>query len=226
MLTPDGSSHKDFFISYHSADRLWAEWIAWQLEQAGYSVVLQNWNSQPEQSFTQSMQEALSTTRFTIAVLSPDYLDDLTKETAWTRAFISDPKSEQGALLPVQVRECHQQLKGWASLITYIDLVGRDENEALEVLLVGVQRVCDKSEHSTILQHTITEQPRFPASFPAIENLPPRNQFFTDRESILQQIHAFFSAMNQRNITRPQAIKRTDDKLPEYSRATRSATKG
>ncbi len=26
---------KDFFISYNSADRTWAEWIAWQLEEAG-----------------------------------------------------------------------------------------------------------------------------------------------------------------------------------------------
>jgi hypothetical protein len=26
----------DFFISYTSADRAWAEWIAWQLEAEGY----------------------------------------------------------------------------------------------------------------------------------------------------------------------------------------------
>ncbi len=28
---------KDFFISYNRADRQWAEWIGWQLEEAGYS---------------------------------------------------------------------------------------------------------------------------------------------------------------------------------------------
>jgi TIR domain len=27
-----------FFVSYTSADRTWAEWVAWQLEQAGYQV--------------------------------------------------------------------------------------------------------------------------------------------------------------------------------------------
>ena len=31
---------KDFLISYNKADRAWAEWIAWQLEDAGYSTVL------------------------------------------------------------------------------------------------------------------------------------------------------------------------------------------
>jgi len=34
---------KDFFVSYTANDEPWAEWIAWQLEQAGYSTVLQAW---------------------------------------------------------------------------------------------------------------------------------------------------------------------------------------
>lgn len=38
---------KDFFISYNSADRTWAEWIAWQLEEAGYTTVLQAWDFRP-----------------------------------------------------------------------------------------------------------------------------------------------------------------------------------
>ena len=35
---------KDFFISYNSADKGWAEWIAWQLEEAGYTTILQAWD--------------------------------------------------------------------------------------------------------------------------------------------------------------------------------------
>ncbi len=31
----------DFFVSYTSADRAWAEWIAWQLEAEGYTVIVQ-----------------------------------------------------------------------------------------------------------------------------------------------------------------------------------------
>jgi hypothetical protein len=26
---------KDFFVSYNGKDRAWAEWIAWELEEAG-----------------------------------------------------------------------------------------------------------------------------------------------------------------------------------------------
>ena len=32
---------KDFFISYIGADVQWAEWIAWQLRNAGYATVFQ-----------------------------------------------------------------------------------------------------------------------------------------------------------------------------------------
>ena len=32
--------HKDFFVTYHRADRFWAEWIAWQLEDAEYTTIL------------------------------------------------------------------------------------------------------------------------------------------------------------------------------------------
>ena len=38
---------KDFFISYHKADKNWTEWSAWTLEEAEYSVVIQAWNFRP-----------------------------------------------------------------------------------------------------------------------------------------------------------------------------------
>ncbi|WP_416219215.1 toll/interleukin-1 receptor domain-containing protein [Frankia sp. Cas4] len=34
----------DFFISYTESDRAWAEWVAWQLEVAGYRVLVQAWD--------------------------------------------------------------------------------------------------------------------------------------------------------------------------------------
>ncbi len=40
-------THKDFFISYVDVDCQWAQWIAWQLEDAKYSVYLQEWDLRP-----------------------------------------------------------------------------------------------------------------------------------------------------------------------------------
>src|ERR1022692_4746752 len=42
---------KDFLLSYNHADRAWAEWIAWQLEQAGYSVVIPTRDFAPGSNF-------------------------------------------------------------------------------------------------------------------------------------------------------------------------------
>jgi hypothetical protein len=49
----------DFFVSYTSADRAWAEWIAWQLEAEGYTVVVQSWDFCPGSDFVQQMHQVV-----------------------------------------------------------------------------------------------------------------------------------------------------------------------
>lgn len=65
----------DFFVSYISTDRAWAEWIAWQLEVEGYRVVLQAWDFRLGSDFVQQMHQTVREAKRTIAVLSPAYLD-------------------------------------------------------------------------------------------------------------------------------------------------------
>ena len=65
---------KDVFISYNKADKNWAEWIAWILEEAGYAVVIQAWDFRPGGNFVLEMQRAATGTQKTIAVLSENYL--------------------------------------------------------------------------------------------------------------------------------------------------------
>jgi hypothetical protein len=49
---------RDFFISYTQVNRPWAEWIAVQLEAAGYTTVLQAWDFRPGGDFLHQMQQA------------------------------------------------------------------------------------------------------------------------------------------------------------------------
>ncbi len=128
---------KDFFVSYNSADRHWAEWIAWHLEESGYTTVIQAWDSRPGKNFVLWMQESASQANRTIAVLSQAYLDAAFTQPEWTAAFRQDPTGEKGTLLPVRVETC--DLKGLLPAITYIDLVDLDENVAKEALLEGVK---------------------------------------------------------------------------------------
>lgn len=37
----------DFFISYNKTDKAWAEWIAWELEEADYTTIFQAWDFRP-----------------------------------------------------------------------------------------------------------------------------------------------------------------------------------
>jgi hypothetical protein len=85
------SPGRDFFISYTQVDRPWAEWIAVQLEAAGYSTVLQAWDFRPGRGFLRQMQQATSTARRTIAVLSPAYFGSKWGEAEWRAAFVKDP---------------------------------------------------------------------------------------------------------------------------------------
>ncbi len=41
----------DFFISHAGRDTAWAEWLAWQLQQAGYRVELAVWDWAPGEDF-------------------------------------------------------------------------------------------------------------------------------------------------------------------------------
>ena len=66
---------KDFFISYTSADRHWAEWIAWQLEEAEYSVELQAWDFDSGDDFIARMNRVLKESDRTLAVLTPKYFE-------------------------------------------------------------------------------------------------------------------------------------------------------
>ena len=42
---------KDFFVSHTGSDRAWAEWVAWQLAEAGYQVELDVWDWAAGQDF-------------------------------------------------------------------------------------------------------------------------------------------------------------------------------
>ena len=54
---------------------MWAEWIAWELEEAGHRVLVQAWDFVPGSNWIQGMQEGVTRAGRTIAVLSPAYLE-------------------------------------------------------------------------------------------------------------------------------------------------------
>jgi hypothetical protein len=99
----------DFFISYNKADKTWAEWIAWVLEESGREVVIQAWDFRPGGNFMLDMQRAAADCDRTIAVLTDDYLKSEFTQPEWASALALDPQSIKRKLLPIRVRPCEPQ---------------------------------------------------------------------------------------------------------------------
>jgi hypothetical protein len=124
---------KDFFISYNRFDQPWAEWVAWVLEAAGYSVIIQAWDFRPGGNFILDMQRATAGTHKTIAVLSETYLKSAYTQPEWAAAFAQDPNALERKLIPVRVKEC--QPEGMLKPLVYVNLVGASKDEAKQKLL-------------------------------------------------------------------------------------------
>jgi hypothetical protein len=155
---------KDFFITYNRVDQLWAKWIAWQLVEAKYDIVLDVWDFYPGSNFILEMDRATKETRCVIAVLSPDYLAALYTRPEWAAALADDPDGKRNKLVPVRVRHCKPE--GLLGNIIHIDLVGLDEDSAINALLKGVNNKSLRPDSAPSfplgIQHTIPEAPLFP----------------------------------------------------------------
>lgn len=135
---------KDFFISFNKADKGWADWIAFQLDEHGYSITYQNWDWGPGSDFVLEMQKAAQECERTLIVLSPSYLSSLYTQPEWSQAFARDPTGDKRLLVPVRVEKC--ELTGFFSTRVYIDFLEPPPDEQttrrdhlLEKLLDGIK---------------------------------------------------------------------------------------
>jgi hypothetical protein len=191
----------DFFVSYTSADRAWAEWISWQLEAEGYTVVVQAWDFTAGRDWVHEMQHATTTAQRAVVVLSPAYLQSAHGEAEWRPFYAEDPSGERSLLLSVRVREV--DTPGLLKTRTYVDLVDRDAKSARAALLAAARgtrgKPAEEPEFPGAPRQGVSarEAPRFPAELPPTWNIPHHlNPYFTGRELLLAEVHARLTALD------------------------------
>src|ERR1039458_4157674 len=159
----------DFFISYTHADRAWAEWIGYVLEEEGFAVIIQAWDFRPGSNFVLEMQSAATAANRTLMVLSPDYVKSQFASPEWAAALAQDPQGLKRKLVPIIVRPC--EAHGLLMPIVQISLVDADEATARGLLVNGLNEKRAKPAQRPAFPGTTAARP--PKAFPGAKLMTP-----------------------------------------------------
>lgn len=179
------SAGRRFTISYAGFNRPWAVWISRQLTGLGHQVALLRWDPGAERPLVSCLEDLLLSRGQVLLLLDNWYfrLGPRSME-EWTEALrrVVPPHADRFAAVSVAT----QALPSTASALRPVDLRDLGETEARRLVL----RRLDLSPYGPDRgDPELPGGPRFPHNPPEIRRLPPRNDRFTGRDPILEQLY-------------------------------------
>jgi TIR domain-containing protein/tetratricopeptide repeat protein len=176
----------DFFVSHAGRDTGWAEWLAWQLKEAGYRVELDVWDWAPGEDFVARMAAALERADRLLAVCTEAYFTSAFGG-AELRAAFATPAAAAGRIVPVLVEPV--TLPPLYAPLIHLDLIGLDEATAAARLRARLAGGRPTSAPPFPRAGPVpTDRPRFAGALPAVWKVPPRNPRFTGRDGMLTEL--------------------------------------
>jgi TIR domain len=183
---PTDAGRVDLFVSHAGRDRAWAEWVAWELQQAGYRVELDYWDWEVGENFVAKMRDALERAGRMVALFSEAYFEAERYTTVEWTALLTDRDAARPRLLPFRIENVKPpRILG--------PLLSRDLLGCLKlrhaVCCLRRWAVGDAQTRSRgflmIQQQSDGRGPRLPGSLPRVRNLPLRNVAFTGRDGMI-----------------------------------------
>jgi hypothetical protein len=160
---------RDLFISFNSADKNWADWIAFQLKRKGYTTFYQHDDFLPGSDFLQEMNLAMINAKLTVAIWSKNYFDSKFASLEARVALGQSVGKKEIKLVPVKIDDC--EIHPLFSSLVYIDLTNKRDFEAQKLLLGGIGAVLLEGKAGVS-----KKVPKFPPSvsqdLPAPKNTP------------------------------------------------------
>ncbi|CAL9336511.1 FxSxx-COOH system tetratricopeptide repeat protein [Streptomyces sp. Tu 3180] len=178
-----------FTISYAGFNRPWAAWISHQLEQLGYRTTTLRWDPGPAGPLTDALLDLLRAPGRVLLLLDNWYFRLGPRTRAeWTAALREVVPSNVDRLAAVSVAT--DPLPPTVAALRPVDLRDLAATEARRRILrlLGIDPALQGPAG------TDETGPRFPHDPPAIRKVPRRNDSFTGRDPVLEELHEALSS--------------------------------